>query len=152
MSIFSKKNNVPTASIWSEAPVPGIPEPPALITESNRLWLAYYRAADDQGAIAVVRFTDLIDHRLSPINDEGLGSHPYAGAGLQFYSFNELSGSPETLRWSGLKGRHWVITFKDNTLDVIATSGDVMVRSMASSSPLDALLAVVSRELASTSN
>jgi len=152
MSFFTRKISTPTASIWSLAPEPAIPEPPALITESNRLWLAYYRAVDDEGAIAVVRFTGLIDHRLSPINDEGLGRHPYAGAGLQFYSFNELSGSPETLRWSGSKARHWVITFKDNTLDVIATSGDVIVRSIAASSPLDALLTVVSRELASTSS
>jgi hypothetical protein len=150
MSTIPQKMSKPTASIWSQAPEPGIPEPPALITESNRLWLAYYRAADDEGSIAVVRFTDLIDHRLSSINDEGLGSHPYAGAGLQFYSFNELSGSPETVRWSVLKARHWIITFKDNTLDVIAASGEVIVQSMAASSPLDALLAVVTRELAST--
>lgn len=65
----------PAASIWTAAPELGIPEPPALVVESDRLWLAYFRAADD--AVAVVRFSGVIDHRLSPINDEGLGRHPY---------------------------------------------------------------------------
>lgn len=129
-------------SIWSLPPELGIPEPPTLLAESDNLWLAYFRAADD--AIAVVRFTGVIDHHLSPINDEGLGRHPYARVGLQFYSFNELTGSQETLRWSGLRARHWVITFKDNTLDVVAHSGEVITSSMSSSSPLRALLAVVS--------
>lgn len=131
----------PVASIWAIAPELGIPEPPALVAESDRLWLAYFRAADD--AIAVVRFSGVIDHHLSSINDEGLGRHPYARAGLQFYSFNELAGSEETLRWSVLKARHWVITFKDNTLDVIACAGEVIQPSLSVASPLDALLSVV---------
>ena len=138
--------NAPTASIWSVPPELGIPEPPALIAESDRLWLAYFRAKDD--AIAVVRFTGVIDHHLSPVNDEGLGRHPYAKAGLQFYSFNELAGSQETLRWSVLKARHWVVTFKDNTLDVIARAGEVIDPSVAASTPLEALLSVVSRDAA----
>jgi len=134
--------SAPKASIWSLAPELGIPEPPALLAESDKLWLAYFRAVDD--AVAVVRFTGVIDHHLSPINDEGLGRHPYARAGLQFYSFNELADSQETLRWAGLKARHWVITFKDNTLDVVARSGEVVASSITSPSPLKALLAVAS--------
>ena len=121
-------------SIWSLPPELGIPEPPALLAESDKLWLAYFCAADD--AVAVVQFTDVIDHHLSPINDEGLGQHLYGRAGLQPYSFNELDGSQETLRWSGLKARHWVITFKDNTLDVVARSGEVIASGMSSHSPL----------------
>jgi len=46
--------------------------------------------------LAVVRFTGLIDHRLAPINDEGLGRHRYVASGLQPYSFNELVGTEET--------------------------------------------------------
>jgi hypothetical protein len=138
--------NTPVSSIWSLAPELGIPEPPALIAESDRLWLAYFRAADD--AIAVVRFSGVIDHHLSPINDEGLGRHPYAKAGLQYYSFNELLGSQETLHWADLRARHWVVTFKDNTLDVVATSGEVINPSMVASSPLEALISLVSGSVA----
>ena len=134
--------NATTASIWTVAPELGIPEPPALVSESDTLWLAYFRAGND--AIAVVRFTGVIEHHLSPINDEGLGRHPYASAGLKYYSFNELFGSQETLHWSVLKARHWVVTFKDNTLDVIARAGEVVVPSVIASTPLEVLLSVVS--------
>jgi hypothetical protein len=132
-----------TASIWDVAPEPGIPEPPALVADSEHLWLAYYRAASD--LIAVVRFSGVIDYRLSSINDEGLGKHPYAGAGLRFYSFNELRDSEETLQWAVLGARHWVITFKDNTLDVVASSAEVVAPSVTANSPLEALLAAVAR-------
>lgn len=131
----------PTVSIWTDAPELGIPEPPALVAESGRLWLAYFRAAEDE--VAVVRFSGVIDHHLSPINDEGLRRHPYVGAGIQPYSFNELIDTEETLRWSVLRARHWVITFKDNTLDVVAESGVVVQSAMVATSPLKALLSVI---------
>ena len=133
------------ASIWSDAPDPGIPEPPALVAASDQLWLAYFTAEDDK--VAVVRFFGLIEHWLSSINDEGLGRHPYARAGLQFYSFNELVGSEETLRWSASRARHWVITFKDNTLDVVATSAEIVESGMVATSPIEALLSVVSSDV-----
>jgi hypothetical protein len=131
----------PRASIWAAAPEPGIPESPALIADSDSLWLAYCRAADE--GVAVIQFRGVIDHHLSPINDEGLGRHPYAGAGLEFYGFNEVVGSAEADRWSSLGARHWVVTFKDNTLDVVARSAEVLVSSMAAATPLAALLATV---------
>ena len=112
-----------------------------MLAESDRLWLAYVRAADD--LIAVVRFTGVIDHHHSSVNDEGLGEHPYAKAGLQFYSFHELSGSDETVRWAVLAARHWVVTFKDSTLDVVAQEGEVIAPTVVASSPLDALLSVL---------
>jgi hypothetical protein len=131
------------ASIWSIAPEPAIPEPPAIVSDSYNLWLAYYHSPGER--IAVVRFSGLVDHRLSPINDEGLGQHPYAKFGLKFYSFNELTGSVEIQRWSSLGVRHWVITFKDNTLDVLARTGEVLVSSMSAPSPLTALLSVLNQ-------
>ncbi len=38
--------------------------------------------------------------------------------------------------------RHWVVTFKDNTLDVVARGGDVIVRGSPAKDSLSALLAV----------
>ncbi len=129
----------PKSSIWPDAPTPAIPEPPALASDSDTLWLAYFNAMDGR-AITVVRFDSVIDQHLSPINDEGLGRHAYAKAGLQFYAFNELIHTEETERWSALKARHWVVTFKDNTLDVVAKKAEVVVASMHATSPLSALL------------
>lgn len=131
----------PKSSIWPDAPTPAIPEPPALASDSDTLWLAYFDAID--GAITVIHFDSVIDHHLSPINDEGMGQHAYAKAGLQFYAFNELVQTDETQRWSALKARHWVVTFKDNTLDVVAAKAEVVVASMNAASPLSALLSVL---------
>src|SRR6478672_1219838 len=106
----------PHVTTWSEAPELAIPEPPALLSNSSDLWLAYETTAEPRGEIyAVVRFRHVIDHRLSPINDEGIREHAYAAAGLKWYTFNEVVGSAEAARWRALKPRHWVITFKDNT-------------------------------------
>ncbi|NWB98359.1 hypothetical protein HX882_20890 [Pseudomonas gingeri] len=128
------------STIWKAAPELGIPESPALLVDSRNLWLAYFQPLNE--SIAIVRFSGLIDHRLAPIGDEGLGRHPYVSAGLQPYSFNELIGSAEALRWKSAKPRHWVVTFKDETLDVIARAGEVIAADLTMASPLEALLSV----------
>ena len=129
------------AIIWTDAAEVAIPESPALLTDSSCLWLAYETTVEPRRRMhTVVRFDGLIDHRLSPINDEGLGHHPYACAGLQWYAFNEILDSAETIRWRALKARHWVITFKDNTLDVLAEKAEVVVRAIDADSSLSALM------------
>ena len=126
------------STIWTLAPELGIPESPALLVESSTLWLAYFEPLNQ--SVAVVRFTGLIDHRLAPIGDEGLGRHPYVSSGLQPYSFNELIGSEETIRWKWSGAKHWIVTFKDETLDVVARDGEVVASGLAVASTLEALL------------
>jgi hypothetical protein len=134
--------SAPRVTIWSEAPELAIPDLPAVLADEGSL-LVSYRAAR---GYAVVRFEHLIDHRLSPINDEGLGKHPYAKYGLKWYSFNEVSDSKECLEWSVLRARHWVITFKDVTLDVLATGAGVVAQEVLVGSPLAALLHLSKKE------
>jgi hypothetical protein len=130
------------ATIWKEAPEPTTGDRPALFYDANKgdLWIAYAVARSSPLRYAVVRFAEVIDHRLSPINDEGLGKQPYYRAGLQFYSFNEVTGSEETKYWRALRPRHWVVTFQDNTLDVIAEDAQVMARDLEASDPVAALM------------
>jgi hypothetical protein len=71
-----------------------------------------------------------------------LGHHPYVLAGLQPYSFNELIGSEETVSRPYSSARHWVVTFKDETLDVIARTGEVIASGLTLASPLEALLSL----------
>ena len=133
------------ATIWNDAPELAIPDNPAIFSNSDDLWLAYETTAEPRGDIyAVIRFADIIDLRLSPINDEGLGQHPYASAGLKWYSFNEVIDSQETLRWKTLEARHWVITFQDVTLDVVARSAQVIVDRAKMPDPVSALLSAIS--------
>lgn len=126
------------SSIWDTAPELGTPETPAILADSDTLWLAYFELGNE--TLAVVRFTQLIDHRLAPINDQGLGRHRYVAAGLQPYSFNELIETEETVYWQTLGVRHWIITFKDQTLDVIARGGEVVSTGLIAASLLEALL------------
>src|SRR5579871_1986846 len=130
----------PQLSVWREAPEPAIPDLPGLLYDSEGLWLCYSVTHSDVGRYAIVRFMEVIDHRLSPINDEGLREHPYYKAGLKFYAFNEITGSAETVKWAVLGARHWVVTFKDNTLDVIASDAKVVATDLRASSPTVALL------------
>ena len=130
----------PRVSQWTEAPEIAIPEPPAICSDSYVLWLAYETAGPSDERFAIVRFSSIIDHRLSPINDEGLGQHPYAKAGLKWYSFNEVIDSNETQRWSSSRARHWVITFKDNTLDVVARTAEIVARDVQAPNAMAALL------------
>lgn len=97
---------------------------------------------------AIVQFMDVFDHRLSPINDEGMQSHPYAKAGLQFYAFNEIRGSSETMKWSALRARHWVVTFQDNTLDVVAVGAKVVAREIEAGNATSALIGFLRNETA----
>jgi hypothetical protein len=133
--------STPIAKVWSEAPEIGIPEPPAFLADTESLWLAY-EVAPSNGIFAVVCFTGIIDHHLSPINDEGLGEHPYSSAGLEWYSFNELKGTREAEEWCALGARHWVISFKDNTLDVLAKGVEIVADSIRAKNSLSALLSV----------
>ena len=120
---------------------------PAMLSDSDSLWLAYATTSEPLGNVyAVIQFSDVIDHRLSPINDEGLGQHPYASAGLKYYAFNEILDSVETKRWKALVGRHWVVTFKDGTLDVVAVSAKVVADNVIATVPVAALLSVVSSQ------
>ena len=149
MSSVSRHMATPHVTTWTPAPELAIPDPPALLADSDVLWLAYATTAEPRGQMyAVVRFNDVIDHRLSPINDEGIGKHPYCSAGLNWYTFNEVIDSAEAIRWRVLQARHWVVTFKDNTLDVVAKSAEVIVASMNSTDPVSVLLNVVKSDRA----
>jgi len=57
---------------WTEAPEIAIPEPPAICSDTEVLWLAYETNEFSDERFAIIRFSHVIDHRLSPINDEGL--------------------------------------------------------------------------------
>ena len=116
--------------IWSDPPKLAIPNNPAFASDCDNAWVAYEIVNDSAGVYAVVHFGGLVDFHLLPINDEGLGSHPYASLGLCFYEFNELFGTAETKGWESLAVRQFVITFKDVTIEVLARSATVVAREL----------------------
>jgi len=113
---------------------------PAILKEEDRLWVSYVcRNPDfpgwDSGALpdhpgfaiwcALLRFEGVSDFHFGAPNDERLATHPLYEVGLGFYGFYEAIG---TSRLAGTNGKkHWVITFHDETLEVIADSADVVL-------------------------
>lgn len=81
----------------------------------------------------------MIHLHLTPINDEGPGSHPYAKLWIRYYLFNELIDTVETKRWASIGGRQFAITLKDVTIDVIARSTSVIATDLRSVSANAAL-------------
>ena len=122
---------------WQDAPEIGIPERPSVFSDSDSLWVAY---ETPDRLHAVLEFLQVIDYWFSPINDEGLGQHPYARTGLRFYTVHEVEQSPEAQRWSAVGAKHWILTFKDNTLDVVARGAAVRARAVEADRPSNALL------------
>ena len=120
--------------IWHDPPPLAIPNNPAFVTDCSDAWIAYETVNDAEGVFAVVKFGGVIDLHLTPINDEGLGAHPYAKLGIRFYEFNELFDTAETERWAIIGIRQFAITFKDVTIDVLARTASVMATDIRSSS------------------
>ena len=69
---------------------------------------------------AVLEFSGVTSFTLGPPSDEGLREHPLYYDGLKFYEFHEVEDPP------GAVPRRWVVTFHDETLDVIAASAKVL--------------------------
>ncbi|AXF09964.1 hypothetical protein CUJ91_18250 [Paraburkholderia graminis] len=81
--------------------------------------------ADNNEPFCVLLFQRAAFHRLGPPNDEGLGRHPLAAAGLQWYSIHEvLNSSFMRNHWKLVSphhlGRHFVLTFQDSTFECVA--------------------------------
>ena len=75
---------------------------------------------------AVLRFDGVAWHHFGAPNDEGLHSHPLYPVGLGFYGFCEVLDSPRVPDGSAL--RHWIATFHDETLEVVAASASIIAR------------------------
>lgn len=84
----------------------------ALRRDGSTLWLAYLLGGDESG-YAILRFEGVDRHFFGPPNDEGLTRHPLWGHGLEFYEFHRVT--------CAVPGKiHWIATFHDGTLDVVA--------------------------------
>jgi hypothetical protein len=126
---------------WSGAPHMDTGAPmPAIVVLEAQLYVAYMVSAAElptefEERFAVVRFDGVLQHTFGYPNDEALPGHPLYPAGLKYYAFNEVVGSPY-LRGLGernaktfpgtqehyIKRRHWIVAFHDETLEVVGDS------------------------------
>lgn len=115
---------------WRDAPQmsPGAATPAIAMTEHD-LVVAYRTNYDD---FVVLRFGGIDQVTFGYPNDEALAGHPLYAAGLRFYATYEVMNSPRIrelnqanqVAFPGSRvfpnARHWVVTFKDSTLEVVA--------------------------------
>jgi len=120
------------------APMPGI------VSDGDDLYVAYIvnsSAVSEYEEFAVVRFSHALQHTFGYPNDEALGGHPLFDDGLAFYAFNLVTESPSLRELGERNARvfpkteamysdfsHWIVTFHDETLEVIAKSANVVGR------------------------
>jgi hypothetical protein len=120
---------------WLEPPQmdPGSPSP-AVRSDAHGLFCAYHttESASDAGT-AVLRFEHVLQYRFGYPNDEALHGHRLFKFGLKHYGFYVVEHSPliaeidnqnrvHSAYRPGMyaKFEHWIITFHDETLEVIA--------------------------------
>lgn len=118
---------------------------PAIHVSDEGLFVAYIVSEPmfngDLEEFAIVEFCGVLQHTFGYPNDEALGGHPLYSSGLQFYEFNEVLESPyvtelgrrNAMSFPGTeqhydKFRHWIVTFHDETLEVIGTTARVRGR------------------------
>lgn len=103
---------------------------PEILSTGFDLVVAY---RTNVGDFVVVRFDGVDQLTFGYPNDEALPGHPLYAHGLRHYAFYEVMNSPKiralheanNVAFPGsnvfANARHWIATFKDSTLEVVAT-------------------------------
>ena len=113
---------------------------PALCSDETGLVCAYVTVPPKSESTTVIRFEGLLHYEMGYPNDEALHAHPLYRFGLRPYGFYVVENSPliaeldrrnevqkRHVAGSYLKRfRHWVITFHDETLEVVARNAQVV--------------------------
>jgi hypothetical protein len=114
---------------------------PAIHSDEHRLLCAYYVSDGvlPQGTVAVLRFEGVLQFRLGYPNDEALHGHPLVKQGLENYQTYLVENSSLIAEIEnqnrvhpafrpGMYDRfsHWVVTFHDETLEVVALRAAVV--------------------------
>ena len=109
---------------------------PAVCSDATGLTCAYVIGPthSESGSTAILYFGGVLYYAMGYPNDEVLRAHPLYASGLGVYDFHVIENSPliadldrrnqiQQQHVAGAYGRrfrHWIITFHDETLEVVA--------------------------------
>ncbi len=96
-----------------------------------------YEAVDGRGPIAMIRFRDCRYAIAGGPNDEALHHHRFSSSGLKHYELQEVIDSPWLPEISALidkdgernrlaHHRHFILTLKENTVETIASTVELV--------------------------
>ncbi|AIC26255.1 hypothetical protein IE4771_CH01104 [Rhizobium etli bv. mimosae str. IE4771] len=89
---------------------------PAVLFDGNDAFICYEASVRAGGGNVVLKFGDVIDFRITPMNVEGLKACRYP---VNPWTFNEVVGGEETTKWNALNPRLWLISFNDLMVEVL---------------------------------
>jgi hypothetical protein len=113
---------------------------PAVRSDGHKLLCAYFinSTVAPVKSVAILKFEGVLQYWFGYPNDEALQGHPLYQFGLEHYGFFTVENSPlifaiekqnecHPQHRPGIytKFRHWIVTFHDETLEVIALRGNV---------------------------
>jgi hypothetical protein len=137
--------NKPRLMRWTDPPPMETGGPcPAVRSNGHDLHCAYFinSTVAPVRSVAILKFEGVLQHRFGYPNDETLQGHPLHQFGLEHYGFFTVENSPliyeiekqnecHSQHRPGIytKFCHWIFTFHDETLEVIALRGNVSGQS-----------------------
>jgi hypothetical protein len=142
---MSIPQNKPQLVRWTEPPPMETGAPLAAVhSDGHDLLCAYVvnSTVAPARSIAVLKFEAVLQFRFGYPNDEALPGHPLYQFGLEYYDFFTVENSQliseiekqnecHHRHRPGIyaKFRHWIVTFHDETLEVIALRANVSGRT-----------------------
>lgn len=110
---------------------------PAVLYDGTDVFVCYEASVRSGGGNVVLKFAEVIDFRVTPMNVEGLEECRYP---VSPWAFNEVIGGEETTRWQALNPRLWLISFNDVMIEVLFETVSVMSRDKAKGPPHKTLI------------
>jgi hypothetical protein len=128
------------------SPREAFPEPdtvcnPAVFYDGSDAFVCYEASERAGGGNVVLKFGEVIDFRVTPMNVEGLEKCRYP---VEPWAFNEIFCCEETIRWKVLGARLWLISFNDVMVEVIFETVSLISRDANARSQDTTLMNVVS--------
>lgn len=103
----------------------GTVDNPAVHFDGNDAFVCYEASARAGGGNVVLRFRNVIDFHITPLNVEGLKGCRYP---IQPWAFNEILDSEEASQWKALSPRFWLISFNDLTIEILFNTVSLLSR------------------------
>ena len=109
---------------------------PAVLHDGTDAFLCYEASPRAGGGNVLIKFGQVIDFRVTPMNVEGLKGCRYPA---KPWAFNEILG-PETSKWKAVNARLWLISFNDVMIEVLFETVSLVSRDRKGGPPNNTLV------------
>ncbi|MES5100527.1 hypothetical protein ABUK73_20050 [Agrobacterium sp. BA1120] len=116
---------------------------PAVLCNGEEAFVCYKVSHREGRGNALLKFSDVIDFRLTPLNTERLDSFRYL---ISPWQFNEVFGGDQVARWKAFDPRFWLISFNDVVIEILFGTVCMILRDEENFSPQKTLLSALIEE------